>query len=377
MRKVLFVATVYKFLNFERSDMEILKDMGFEIHTATNMGEADWLKDDGALDYLGVIKHQIDFARSPFSSQSLDAYRQLKTLMDDNHFDIIHCHTPVAAAIARFAARDSRKKGTKVIYTDHGFHFHKSSGWKSWLLYYPIEYFMAFYTDMIIAINTEDFGVIQRFHVKEKRYIPGVGVNVNYISKLHPDKESLRSRFDIPRNAFVILSVGELSERKNHIVIIKALSKINRDDIYYLICGTGSKRDELERLAVDYGLEKRVIFAGQLPHETIYELGHVVEIGAIPSLIEGLGLAGIETLAAGKPVIGSNVHGIKDYVINNMTGLSCAPRDIDAFKSAIEKMVTDKKFYQKCCANCYKKALDFDIKRVRSLMIENYKDLLS
>lgn len=376
MKKVLFVATVYKFLNFERSDMGILKDMGFEIHTATNMGEADWLKDEGDLDYLGVVKHQIDFARSPFSLQSLKAYRQLKKLMDENQYDLIHCHTPVAAAIARLAAKYSKKKGTKVLYTDHGFHFHKSSGWKNWLLYYPIEYIMAFYTDMIIAINKEDFGVIQRFHVKDKRYIPGVGVDVKYISKLQPNRDLLRNRFNIPSNAYVILSVGELSERKNHEVIIKALSKVARDDVYYLICGTGSIRDELEKLARECKLENRVIFAGYTPHETICELGHVVDIGAIPSLIEGLGLAGIEIMAAGKPLIGSNIHGINDYLINGVTGISCSPHDIDGFASAIEKLKSDKAFYSDCCNAASQKSKEFDISIVRDLMRKYYCECL-
>lgn len=377
MKKVLFVATVYKFLNFERSDMEILKNMGYEIHTATNMGDADWLKDDGFLDYLNVIKHQVDFARRPFSLQNIHAYRQLKLIMEENHYDLIHCHTPVAAAIVRIAAISSRKRGTKVVYTDHGFHFHKNSGWKSWILYYPIEYIMAFFTDMIIAINKEDYGVIQKFHVREKRYIPGVGVNVEYISKLTPNRDSLRLKFNVPKDAFLVLSVGELSERKNHEMIINALSDIPYDDIYYLICGTGTKRVELEKLTEKCNLKNRVIFAGQVPHETICELGHIVDIGTIPSLIEGLGLAGIETLAAGKPVIGSNVHGIKDYIIDGVTGILCSPRDIVEFKNAIEKLYLDKKFYQSCCANCIEKAFEFDINRVRKLMEENYKSVLS
>ena len=377
MKKVLFVATVFKFLNFERSDMEILKGMGYEIHVATNMEESDWLKDDGSLDDLDLKKHQIDFSRSPFSLHSLTAYRQLKALMDENHFNLLHCHTPVAAAIARLAAMSTRRRGTKVLYTDHGFHFHKKSGIKNWLFYYPVEYIMAFFTDMILAINKEDYDVIQRFHVKEKRYIPGVGVDVRHIMSLKPDRESIRKKIGIPQSAFVILSVGELSTRKNHQVIIEALSQIHRDDIYYIICGTGDKKDELQSLVKVYGLEKKVIFAGLLPHSSILELGHVVDIGAIPSLIEGLGLAGIETLAAGKPVIGSNVHGIKDYVIDGVTGISCAPHDVKSFKEAILKLSSDKDFYRQCSGQCTQKALEFDIKNVSLLMKENYQYILA
>lgn len=375
-KKVLFVATVYRFFTFERSDMQILKDMGYEIHTASNMCESDWLKDDGLLDDLGVIKHQIDFARSPFSRNSVKAYQQLQKLSQDIHFDLIHCHTPVAAAICRLAVRKARSKGSKVVYTDHGFHFHKTSGWKTWALFYPIEYLMAHYTDMILTINREDYHVISKFPVKDYRYIPGVGVDVQHIIDLKPNRQTLRAQYNIPENAFLIMSVGELSARKNHEVIIKAMSLIPRDDIYYLICGTGDKRSYLENLASEKTLNKRVVFAGQLPHETILNLYYAADIGAIPSLIEGLGLAGIEALAAGKPLVGSNVHGIKDYVLDGETGVACPPQDVDAYKEGIMKLYSDKEFYHHCCERTIPQALEFDIRKVRILMKENYRYIL-
>lgn len=372
MKKVLIVATVYKFLSFERSDMEILKNLGYEIHVATNMQEAGWLQDDGSLDYLNIVKHQIDFSRFPFSLQSYKAYRQLKCLMSSHNFNIIHCHTPVAAAIARLAAMPFRNHGLKVIYTDHGFHFHKTSGMKSWLLYYPIEYLLSYFTDLIITINKEDLAVIKRFHSKEIQYIPGVGVDVNQIAKLTPDTDSIRKRFNLPIDAFTILSIGELSARKNHEVVIRALAQIKECNIYYLICGTGTLRVYLQKIAFDLGIEDKVIFAGQVPHLDVLKISHAIEVGVIPSLIEGLGLAGIETLAAGKPLIGSNVHGIKDYVIDGVTGISCNPKNIDEFKNALLKLYNDKYFYDRCAQNCLSKALEFDIYRVKDIMLDVY-----
>lgn len=375
MKKALIVATVFKFLNFEESDMSILKKMGYEIHTATNMREDVWLQDDGKLDYLDLHKHQIDFARSPFSKKNLEAYKQLEKLLKETHFDVIHCHTPVAASIVRMAAKKYRKTGTKIIYTSHGFHFHKTSGWRNWLIFYPIEYIMAHYTDMIITINKEDYSVIQRFKGIKRRYIPGVGVDVDYISKIEIDKTEVRKEFGIPQNAFVIMSVGELSDRKNHEVIIKAISKLHESNVYYLICGTGNKKEELLTLAKKCNISNQVIFAGQLPHEKILELQYAIDLGALPSLIEGLGLAGIETIASGTPIIASNVHGINDYVINGKTGISCAPHDVEGFKMAIEKMINDKKFYDNCCRNAREKAKEFDIRHVKQLMLKNYEAL--
>jgi len=376
MKKVLFVATVYQFLNFERSDMNILKSMGYEIHIATNMQESEWLKDNGCLDDVTNHKHQIDFSRSPFSRQSQNAYHQLKKLMSVEHFDLIHCHTPVAAAITRLAAIATRRKGTKVVYTDHGFHFHKSSGIKNWILYYPIEYISSIYTDMIITINQEDYGVIKHFPCKYKRYIPGVGVDVELIQQLRPDSKQLRMKYGIPEDAFMILIVGELSARKNQEVVIKALAKVDNPKVYCLICGTGQEKEHLENLIKELGLEERVLMPGFISHQEVLELGYATDVGVLPSKIEGLGLAGIETMAAGKPVIGSGVHGIKDYVIDNETGFRCNPNDEDAFAGAIIKLMDDKELYKTCSHNASIKAREFDIRHVKELMEKNYYDVL-
>lgn len=376
MKKVLIVATVFKFLSFEETDMNTLKQMGFEIHTATNMKTAGWLKDDGTLDYLDIKKHQIDFARKPFSKQNIVAYKQLKKLLSQEKFELIHCHTPVAATILRGAAIKAKKRGTKIIYTSHGFHFHHASGIKSWFIYYPIEYIMAFCCDMIITINKEDYNVVQKFHTKQKKYIPGVGVDVKHIMNMQIDKNKVRSKFQIPPEAFLILSVGELSERKNHKVIIKAIAQLRDPEVYYLICGTGNQKEYLEKLADKCGIRNQVIFAGQQQHEEVLKLGHAADIGALPSLIEGLGLTGIEILSAGKPIIASGVHGIKDYVVTNQTGICCSPYSVEEFKNAIEILKANRELYVHCCEEAPQMALKFDIDNVKRKMEENYRIIL-
>lgn len=375
MKRALVVATVFKFLNFEKSDIEILQSMGYEVHTATNMHEADWLQDDGSFDGVDIKRHQLDFGRSPFSMGNIKAFRQLKSLIDKGNFDIIHCHTPVAAAITRIVAIKARKRGAYVIYTCHGFHFHKKSSKKSWILYYPIEKLLAPITDMIITINKEDFSVLKKFRVKERRYIPGVGVDVEHIRALKSDRKKMLSELGIPEEAFVILSIGELSARKNQSVMIDAISKLNDKNIYYVLCGTGEKQDEFKRLAKIRGVAERVIFTGQKDHEWVMQFCHAIDIGAIPSAIEGLGLAGIEILAAGKPLVGSNVHGINDYIMNGVDGFSCDPFDSDGFAAVIKMLMDDNDLYLKCAVNAAETARRFDISRVKKLMMQNYKDI--
>jgi glycosyltransferase involved in cell wall biosynthesis len=376
MKKVLFTATVFDFLHFEVSDIQILQSMGYEVHVATNMLNSDWLKDNGSLDYLNLHKHQIDFARSPFSYCNIKAYRQLKKLLKTEKFDLIHCHTPIAAALVRIAANKYRRRGQlKVIYTAHGFHFHKTSSLSSKLIYRTLEKYLAHKTDMIITINHEDYDVIQKFRVKEKRYIPGVGVDIEYIKKINISCEEIRRKYGLPQDAFVVISIGELSERKNHEIVIKAIAESKVTSIYYIICGTGDKRDYLENLAKRLGIGDRVVFAGQQTHDNVIKLCYASDLGALPSLIEGLGLAGIETLATGKPLVASGIHGINDYVIDHVTGIRCNPYDEKSFRIAIEEFIFNKELYVKCCEEAKKISNNFDIKKVKILMRKNYESL--
>lgn len=376
MKRALIVATVIKFLEFEKSDIKILLDMGYEVHIAVNMHGEDWLRDDGTFAGMDVIRHQIDFGRKPFSCANIRSYRQLKRLFQQYYFDIIHCHTPVASAIARVAAITERKRGSYVIYTCHGFHFHKKSDRKSRMLYYPVERVLALITDMMIAVNKEDYHVIRSFKVRECKYIPGVGVDTAYIHKLKADRAQMLSQFGIPQDAFVVLSIGELSARKNQSVIIEALAKLRYEDIYYIICGCGEKYHMYKMLAREKGIGDRVVFTGHKDHEWVMRLCHAVDLGAIPSVIEGLGLAGIEMLAAGLPLVGANIHGINDYLIFGETGFSCPPNDADGFAQAIRCLYKDKQIYHICAENALKTAEKFDIKRSRRLMKENYKVVL-
>lgn len=380
MKKVLLTATVPSMIGqFNMSNIEILQDLGYQVHIACNFKNYSYWDKKRIDDFISelkekkVIYHQIDFGRSPFSRSSFIAFKQIKALLNEKCFDLLHCHTPVAAAISRLAAAKLYfNKKINVIYTCHGFHFHKKSGIKSWILYYPIEFFTSFFTHMIITINHEDYKVIKRFPVKYKKYIPGVGVDTYGIKSRKPNVSALRKEYGIPDNAFLILSIGELSDRKNQGVIIKAIGRLNRKDIYYLLCGTGDNEKKYRNLCIENGIEDRVIFAGHVDHDKVMDLCHVCDIGALPSTIEGLGLAGIETMAAGKPMIGSNVHGIKDYIINGYTGYGFDADDIKGFARAIERLADNKIIYKNMAKNAAVKAKDFDLKKSRKLMKDYY-----
>lgn len=380
-KKVLIVASVVSFIEwFNKANLEFLKNtLNCEVHVACNFDYMEDTDEKRTVAYVkkleedGFVLHNIHFARNPFSRPNIEAYKKLKQVINSNKFDLIHCHTPAASIFTRMAAKKARKNGTVVMYTCHGFHFHNTAPKMNWIKFYPVEKWMSRYTDYLVTINKEDYNRAKTFHAKEVRYIPGVGVDINRIKDAKVDKKAYKKSIGIPEDSVMLLSVGEMIERKNHEVIIRALAKLNRDDIYYVICGKGPLKEHLEQLSSSLGVH--TVFLGF--RKDIPELCNTADISAFPSRIEGLGLAGIEAMAAGIPLISSNVHGILDYVIDGKTGYACLPDDVDAFAKAIDKLASDSDLRESMRKACLKAVEPFAIQNALNCMWDIYKEILA
>lgn len=381
MKKVLIVASVISFIEwFNQENLEFLHEqLNCEVHLACNFEYMEDTDEKRTVEYIekirnqGIILHNIRFARSPLKRDNIKAYKELKALIDGDFFDVIHCHTPTASMLTRLAAKKSRKKGSVVLYSCHGFHFHKAAPKKNWLIYYPIEKYLSRHCDYIVTINKEDFARASRFHAKNVRYIPSVGVDIDKIKNISIDKNEYKKSLGIPENGVMLLSIGELIERKNHQVIIRAMEKLP-ENIYYVICGKGPLKEELLALAEKKGVADRVLFLGF--RKDIPQLCNATDISAFPSKIEGLGLAGIEAMAAGVPLVASNVHGILDYVIDGETGYACAPNDVQGFANAIEKLAKDKDLREKMKPACLKAVEPFKKQNALNVMWDIYREVL-
>lgn len=205
--------------------------------------------------------------------------------------------------------------------------------------------------------------------------INGVGVDTSRYHECQIDRDRYRESLGLSESDIAILEVGELSTRKNHKVIIEALSKINDKHYVFLICGKAMSNSGTYDFLKKYAEEKnvRVIFLGF--RKDIPEINRCADIAVLPSLREGLGLAGIEALASGVPVVGSNVQGIKDYVIDGQTGYLCSPRDADAFADKIQ-LLSDKEARFSMRKACVEKAEEFRLDISHQQMKNIYKNLL-
>lgn len=366
MKKVLVVASIWPFFNFEKNDISLLQKLGYEVHCATNFK----IEMDCEMTIDRIEKHQIDFSRSPFSIQTITAYMQLKKLIHENNFGLIHCHTPVASILTRLVARRYRKDGLRVLYTAHGFHFYKGAPLRNWIFYYPIEKICSRYTDAIITINEDDYDLTcSKFKAKDNIKIPGVGIDLNRFKPKHDKDDAIRKELGIAKENSIIISVGEVNDNKNHRLIIASLAKLKNKCIHYVVVGSGKAEEKNKILAGELGIADQVHFLGH--RNDIPELDNAADIFAFPSLREGLGLAAIEALACGIPVIGMNTRGIKEYVRDGVTGY-LFNNDVDSCCEAINNCLKLKEDFS-LSVRCIDEAKKYDFRNSQRIMKALYE----
>lgn len=363
--KILFVATIMgHFKGCHLPYMKLLKEKGWEVHAAAN--------NDVEIPYCDK-KFIIPIERSPYKLINYRAYRQLKEILNKEKYDIIHCNTPMGGVLARLAAHATKKNGTKVIYTAHGFHFFKGAPIQNWLIYYPVERYLSKYTDILITINKEDFSRAKKFNANMVKYIPGMGIDTNKFSSSKINRSEKREELGVSNDKIVILSVGELNENKNHEVVIRAIANIGNPNLQYLICGVGPLESHLKSIAKEVGVESQVNLLGF--RSDIAEICKSSDIFVFPSKREGLGLAALEAMASGLPIITSNIHGINDYSIDGKTGYKCNSNDVDDFAEKINNLVSDTNLRKTIGIHNSQAAKRFDVKNIIKIMDDIYVDV--
>jgi glycosyltransferase involved in cell wall biosynthesis len=382
MKRVLMFASVASMIDqFNMDNIRILQELGYKVDVACNFEYGNTITDETienlkkTLTVQNIECFHISVPRGYKSiKDAFNAYKQLRELVEKNKYDLVHCHSPIGGVIARLACRKKRKYGLKLIYTAHGFHFFKGGPLKNWI-FYPIEKLFAYYTDVLVTINQEDYNLAKKsFKVKKIEYIPGVGVDTKSFQSVVSDKDLIRKNIGVPQDAIMFFSVGELCRRKNHETAIRALGKATNKNLYYVICGKGQLEQYLKNLCKDLGVEDRVFLLGY--RGDIPKFCNASDIYLFPSLREGLGLAAIEGMSAGLPLISANINGIKDYTEDGKTGYCIRPFDVDGFARAMDKLAADDDLRKKIGKHNQYVVKKFDIKNVSRIMCEIYKTTL-
>ena len=347
MKKALMTASVPSMIGqFNMNNIQILQELGYEVHVACNFYDGSVWTKERTRQFIKELKrkkiryHQIGFPRSPLDIRGVvTSFQQLKRLTEKEEFDLMHCHTPVASVISRAVAHE---KKIRVIYTAHGFHFYTGAPLKNWLIYFPIEWVCSWWTDTLITINKEDYARAGKLmHARRVTYIPGVGIDLKKFSPnvfLKSETALIRRKLGVSDHEKILLSVGELSPRKNHESVIRAIAKLNHPNIKYFICGTGALQEHLQKLIDELGMSEKVKLLGY--RADISELCCCADLFVLPSVQEGLPVALMEAVASKIPVICSRIRGNTDLIKSDAL---FEARDVDGIsEKIIEYLFSDK-----------------------------------
>jgi len=381
-KKALMYASVASMIDlFNMDNIHILQSLGFQVDVACNFKNGSITSNERVeelkkeLRELGVNIHDIPIPRSMFKiNDILKSLILTKRLYNNNNYQFVHCHSPIGGVVSRLAAITYRKRGLKVIYTAHGFHFFKGAPLKNWILFYPIEKICSNWTDVLITINNEDFNIANdKFKANNVIYVPGIGVHVDEIQNQKIDIDSMRKELGLKSDDYVIMSIGQISIRKNQKVIIEAISLINNPKVKYVIVGFGELEEELQNLANKLNVIDRVIFTGY--RQDAKALLHCADLFAFPSLQEGLPASLMEAMSVGLPVVCSDIRGNNDLIENDIGGYLCNSNDYKSFAKKIDYLLNNKDIALKMGKYNQNNILNYDTKVVIDEMKNIYNGL--
>lgn len=374
MKKVLFVATVVRLhLNmFHKPFLKWFHDQGWQVDVAANNDYEN--KEECIIPNCDHF-YCLPFERSPFRKGNIQAYKQLKKILDENQYDIVHCHTPMGAVVARLAASNARKHGTKVIYTAHGFHFYDGAPKKNWLMFYPVEKLLAKKTDLLITMNEEDFQRAKTFKAKRVEKVNGVGMDLDkFVEVSAEEKQEVRQTFGLKEEDIFAISVAQLIARKNHIVLIEAVKKLNKPNFHLFICGDGAQEEELKAKTKELGIENQVHFLGF--RRDVYRLCGAADIFLFSSLQEGLPVAIMEAMACGLPIVASDIRGNYNLIDSGKGGYLVKPTDVDGFVKAIQTTLKHKEDLEQMKEYNLTRIKEYGIEAVLEQMSALYKSMM-
>lgn len=338
MDKILFTATESQ-LHIEAFHLPYLKwfkEKGYEVHVAT--------RKESEIPFCDVL-HDISFERSPFKLTNIKAYFQLKKIMEAHDYKLIHCHTPMGGVLSRLAAISARKRGTKVLYTAHGFHFFRGAPMINWLVYYPVEKWLSRYTDGVITINEEDYGYAKRrgFKSGEVFLTHGVGVDLQKYNPLKvQDRESLRRKYGYKQEDFIIIYVGELIYRKHqdYLFTIVDILKNRVPHLKLLLAGRGPLLSNYMKKVKAMKLDQYILFLGY--RKDIPDLMALADVAVSSSRQEGLPVNVMEAMATCIPLVVSDCRGNRDLVRHGENGFVFNLQYPEKFADGIEALFTSK-----------------------------------
>jgi len=271
--------------------------------------------------------------------------RKLRIVFCEINPDVVHVQYIAPGLIPIIAAKLSGMK--KVFATVH--QPGRPYGWKPKLLIrIAAQLCDAFFCNSK-SVEKSWFGHSQVFDPnkvdsKRKHFTVCNGVDVERIERIgkEVDKEKMKNLLGIG-GKMVIGVVGRLRKEKGQATLLESMKTVIRElmDVVLIVIGDGPDRPYLEGMAKKCGIDSRVKWLGLRDHDEVLRLYSIMDVVVVPSLFEGFGLTAAEAMAAGKPVVASDVDGIREVIEKDATGFLVPPGDIQALGNALKKLLID------------------------------------
>lgn len=386
MSKALIMASVAPMISaFNRDNIRLLQEMGQEVHVLANFtedsetakGRNKAFKEE--LEAMGVTAFDIAIDRDPLKITNLQSLFQIKKIFDREQYALIHCHSPIGGVLTRLAAAESRKKGTKVIYTAHGFHFFDGAPKKNWLLYYPVEKWLARLTDNLITINDEDFAAAHERHFKARKLtlIEGVGIDQKRFMPTNDElRRKVRRKLGFSEDDFILIYVGELCSRKYQELLIKVTQQLSQDiaNVKLLLIGDGDKKNVYQEQIHALGVEDHVDLLGY--RTDVHQLMQMADVVVSSSKQEGLPVNIMEGMATGLPLVVTDCRGNRDLVQHGSNGFVIEKENVASFAAAVKKLYASKALRESFSEQSLQLIEQYGIEKISLKMKKLYQETL-
>lgn len=352
---------------------------GFDVHTVCSDGR--YVKE---LREKGYAITAINIARKIAPVSNIKSLVSIYMFLKKERFDIIHVHSPVASVLGRIAARLAGSP--VIIYTAHGFYFHENmSAWKRQLIVLVEKLTGRLCTDMLFTQSHEDRDTAVKKGIMPAKKVEWIsnGIEVDRFPANAPD-EGLKRSLGISPEDRIIGFTGRLVREKGIGELVQALNRLKKDiaGLKLLVIGDTleSDRDKsakkwINDMITENGLENDIVLAGF--REDLARFYGIMDVFVLPSYREGMPRSILEAMAAGRPVVATNIRGCREEVIDGVTGRLVPVKDSASLAEAIKEILSNKELAIKMGRTAMEVAREnFNEKAVLDKEVRVYRELI-
>jgi phosphatidylinositol alpha-mannosyltransferase len=302
-----------------------------------------------------------------------DVYGRIRALLQREQFDILHLHEPLASSLPLTVLHSANASDAVHIGTFHAYARRGLTSTSEWA-YTSAKPFLGRYFRRLqgrIAVSGPASDFVAHFFPGEYRIIPN-GVDVQ---RFRPGVAPIAEYMDGKLN---ILYLGRIERRKGAKYLLRAIPHIREHypNTRFIIAGDGQLRSAFEKLVAQAGL-RDVIFTGRVPAEKMPAMYATAHVFCAPNTGgESQGMVLLEALAAGRPVVASDIAGFRTVIHNKVDGILVPPRKHEELAWAICNLLGDEAARESLATRGRLRAEEFSWERVGGRIEAYYYEML-